>query len=133
MDNFTFLQLSLNLRNSKEIVRKSKTLAEITQYRNAESVIETPSIFPSGPTPTRVNSVSEGIGKAKQSFLQCPGILVIVNELNDNEEKLQQLRSSFRIYGKVFNDFKIGNPCEYLRNGNILVAAASFLSGFEWS
>eukprot|EP00111_Clytia_hemisphaerica_P011395 TCONS_00033386-protein len=144
---FQLLQLSVNLRNSKEIAREAKSLAEERLYRYTEGISEPPSNFPNGPPPAFVKSVKEAVemirnsdqasqGNSSKNKVKNRGILVITDTIAD--VNLGEVSDEIMFYDDSFikqEQFEgVQNPCEFLRQGNsILITKPSYVNGFEWN
>uniref|UniRef100_A0A7M5UEM7 Uncharacterized protein n=1 Tax=Clytia hemisphaerica TaxID=252671 RepID=A0A7M5UEM7_9CNID len=146
--SFQLLQLSVNLRNSKEIVGEAKSLAEVRLYRYTEGISEPPSNFPNGPPPVFVKSVKEAVkiirnsdqatsqGNSSENKVKNRGILVITDTITDVD--LGEVSDDIMFYDDSFikqEQFEgVQNPCEFLRQGNsILITKPGYVNGFEWN
>ncbi|XP_066914200.1 uncharacterized protein [Clytia hemisphaerica] len=136
---FKSLNLSFNMRNSHEVVRSSKKLAEKMLYRYETGLVKPPVLFPTGTTPLEIQTVGElfvnvvpnkktGIlmiadAKQKSAF---DHLLAIINSKHTNKK--------IKVYSQWKNDFtgSLINPIQFLKDGNILVTTTNWASGFEW-
>ena len=126
-EKFKVIQLTSNLRNTKEIVKKSKNIAETQLYEYAQGVSETPSNFPKGNPPKHTSSFGEAIFQAKMNTDK--GLLLVADSIDfsiPSNERAKFFHSSQ-------HDFENDNPCNFLHaKGNILVTSRNYISGFEW-
>uniref|UniRef100_A0A7M5UUR2 Uncharacterized protein n=1 Tax=Clytia hemisphaerica TaxID=252671 RepID=A0A7M5UUR2_9CNID len=124
--DFEVIQLRTNLRNTKEIVKKTKNIAETQLYEYAQGVSETPVNFLTGSPPIYVSSIGEAVFKA--SLLRKKGLLIVKDTIKFPVPPNEPIK----FYHLSRNDFdENDNPCDYLRQGNILVASRNYVSGFE--
>ncbi|XP_066910457.1 uncharacterized protein [Clytia hemisphaerica] len=132
-DIFTFLDLSQNFRNAREIVKTTKFYAEERRYDYKEGIIMPPANFPTGCTPIFVDSFENAMKEARQRTKE--GILVILTKSGkDAGNHLIQIKEKSKMYQDGQNDFKKEeNPYKFLQEGNVLVVKASDVNGFEWS
>ena len=79
LESFEILRLTLNLRNTKENVNKSKQLAERLLYRYTEGISSPPDNFPGGLPPLNVSNLEEGLTEARKQ--QSGGILIVQDEI----------------------------------------------------
>ena len=75
------VNLSLNLRNTKDIVDAAKRVAVKELSLEAISLSDAPSNFPNGPLPEMVESIEEAIERARK--LTKKGILVTITTLRE--------------------------------------------------
>uniref|UniRef100_A0A7M5WLF9 Uncharacterized protein n=1 Tax=Clytia hemisphaerica TaxID=252671 RepID=A0A7M5WLF9_9CNID len=90
---FQLLQLSVNLRNSKEIIREAKSLAEERLYRYTEGISEPPSNFPNGPPPVFVKTVKEAVEIIRKSD-QASQERNLIKPLKSVNEAVKIIRNS---------------------------------------
>ena len=120
---FEVIHLTSNLRNSKEIVMKANNIAETQLYEYAPLP---PMFSPFGPPPVYVSSFGEAVYDARMSKVKIGFLLVTdVNFPVLPNEKV-------KFFHSLRNDFQDDNPCEFLRQGNILIVSRNHVSGFEW-
>eukprot|EP00111_Clytia_hemisphaerica_P011755 TCONS_00034520-protein len=123
---FEVIQLHTNLRNTKEIVEKTKNIAETQLYKYVQGVSETPVNFLTGDPPIYVSSIGEAVFKA--SSLRKKGLLIVTDTIEFPIPPSEPIK----FYHLSRNDFdENNNPCDYLSQGNILVTSRNYVSGFE--
>ncbi|XP_066932435.1 uncharacterized protein [Clytia hemisphaerica] len=127
---FKVVQLTTNLRNTKEIVKATKEIAERDLYEYGQGVADTPPHFPRGLSPVFVSTFPEAVFEAKKHN-QKTGILIIANNIK-SLVPLKSLKEQVKFFHSSQNDFIKDNPCDFLRQGNILITSRNFISGFEW-
>ncbi|XP_066926240.1 uncharacterized protein [Clytia hemisphaerica] len=131
--DFTFLDLSKNLRNTPQIVQAAKAEAERSEYLYGEGIAMPPPNFPKGRDAILSNSFEDGLKKART--MTKSGILVITDKINhiSNGSAMDQMRENWKSLHPERNDFGDNeNPYEFLTQGNILVIAGNLSFGFEW-
>ena len=131
-DDFEVLDLSLNLRNTEEIVKKSKSLSEQMHYRYENGLKMPPPNFPNGCAPNIMESLKEALNSARKSTSQ--GILIITDDLGSATSKVSLIEPNAKVFGKNHTDFEEWeNPYEFLtRPGSVLLTDSQSISGFEW-
>ncbi|XP_066921009.1 uncharacterized protein [Clytia hemisphaerica] len=129
-DEFTFLDLSQNFRNSKEIVKMTKSHAEDTEYDYKEGIVMPPENFPAGCTPIFVDSLEEAMDEVRKRTKG--GILVIIEDEVENYRVSEQITEPWKAYHPLQNDFQEDNPYLFLQEGNVLVIGEKACLGFEW-
>ena len=128
---FRFLNLSQNFRNSREIVKTTKSVAEKKRYDYKQGIVMPPENFPTGCTPLLVNSIKTAITEARKRTKG--GILVIFPDRYYGDD-LNQLNEKWKAYHVQQNDFKEEeNPYKFLQDGNILIIDDFSSLGFDWS
>ncbi|XP_066928535.1 uncharacterized protein [Clytia hemisphaerica] len=134
---FTLLDLSTNFRNSRELVKEAKNVADKKHYKYKSGLVLPPPMFPSGRPPIYVNSFENAIKEMRK--LSQSGILVIADTRTDGEHwgehtvVLDKMNEEWKRYDFTDKDFKAEeNPYEVLKNGNILLTDCLFIQGFEW-
>ena len=131
-DKFTFLDLSQNFRNSREIVKMAKSYAEKTAYFYKEGISMPPENFPTGCIPIFVDSFHGAMKEARKRTKD--GILVITSLDRDDFDNFNQIKEKWKVYHEDRNDFKEEeNPYKFLQEGNVLVIDATTSHGFEWT
>ncbi|XP_066922338.1 uncharacterized protein [Clytia hemisphaerica] len=128
-NKFQSIQLSLNLRNSKSIVKTSQIKAEKELCDYSDSLEEPPTNFPTGPPTDYVDSIIEAVTKARNET--DGGILIIT----DWELEFSDINEQYKFYMRNGEDDFLGgsdNPYEWLKDGNILITSPSNVEGFEW-
>ena len=132
-NEFTFLDLSQNFRNSREIVKTTKSFAEWEYYRYKEGIVMPPENFPTGCPPIFVDSLEDAMKEARKRTKD--GILIINRHVNDADKNyLNQTREKWKMYGNYQNDFRENeNPYKFLQEGNVLIVECHFTNGFQWS
>ncbi|XP_066910542.1 uncharacterized protein [Clytia hemisphaerica] len=131
--DFTFLDLSKNLRNTPQIVQAAKAEAERSEYLYGEGIAMPPPNFPKGRDAILSNSFEDGLKKAR--IMTKSGILVITDNINhiSNGSAMDQMRENWKSLHPERNDFTDDeNPYKFLTQGNILVIAGNLSFGFEW-
>ena len=130
---FSFLDLSKNFRNSREVVRMTGLVAEEQSYRYKEGIVMPLSNFPSGCTPTFADSLEDAMREARKRTNE--GILIIVEKIDGKDyfDVLNELNENWKSYHSAKDDFKkAGNPYKFLQEGNVLVAEEKTCFGFDW-
>eukprot|EP00111_Clytia_hemisphaerica_P005277 TCONS_00015242-protein len=145
-DDFLFLNLSQNLRNSRATAQMAKKHAEKSNYLYKEGVKMPPANFPSGCPPTFVHTFKEAVQLARNQSNH--GILCIleifdnlknfdIKELKTFTDFLDQMQEEWKIYDMKpwieqsdFNECE--NPYKYLCDGKFLFASNRSVIGFEW-
>ena len=134
-----FINLSLNLRNSKEILDAAKAVTvEELMWHEVSALANTPSNFPNGPRPEIVESIEEAIKRIRKETKK--GILVIIAaEVLIPEIFYSTIKGKYKCYlpyeqGDKFED---KDPYQWLRDGEILVTQVTNIvpnitDGFEW-
>ncbi|XP_066920861.1 uncharacterized protein [Clytia hemisphaerica] len=132
LTGFQVLDLSQNFRNSREIVKSAKSIAESSEYRYNQGIIMPPENFPSGCTPIFAETFEEGLREARKRTSE--GILVIDDKPDEaNSNILDQLNETWKGYHEWRYDFKNGgNPYKFLQEGNVLIVSEFTSFGFEW-
>ncbi|XP_066920207.1 uncharacterized protein [Clytia hemisphaerica] len=131
-DSFETLDLALNLRNTEEIVKKSKAISDQIHYRYENGLRMPPPNFPNGCTPISTDSLEKALTTARQSTLK--GILIITDDITSTLSKISKIEPNVKVFGKDQSDFdKWENPYEFLtRPGSVLLTDSHTASGFEW-
>ena len=140
---FQSLQLSVNLRNSKEIAKEVKSLADTRLYKYSEGISVPPSNFPNGPPPLYVKSIKDAVKairdadqKSQRGSNKKKGILIITDSIYDVD--LGDVSGDILFYDDSFIQQELfenlQNPREFLRQGNsILITKPGYVNGFEWT
>ena len=102
-ESFISLDLSLNFRNSREIVKRIKSYAEEDGYPYKKGIVMPLENFPTGCPPVFVYSFKDAMKEARKRTKD--GILVIANLLR-NFNILDQMKEKWKVYHKNRNDFK---------------------------
>ena len=129
-NDFSFLQLSVNFRNSREVVKMTeKNYRRAVDKDNIAMPLEN---FPKGCTPLKFYSLEEGIKEARKRTKE--GILLIdVDDVRDSSEDFKLINERWRVWKRDESDFTENeNPYEFLLDGNILIVDRSTCVGFEW-
>ena len=130
-NTFTFLDLSQNFRNAREIVKTTKSVAEEKEYGYNEGIVMPPENFPTGCTPVFVDTLEDAVVEARKRTKD--GILIIVDE-EYNFDKLKLMKENWKVYHGHRNDFKKEeNPYKFLQDGNVLIIHDFTSFGFEWT
>ena len=134
-DTFTFLDLSQNFRNSRDVVKTIKSFAE-EDYDYKEGIVMPPENFPTGCPPVFVYSFEDAIRDAQKR--NKDGILVIVDTLrqfkNRHCDKFDMIDEKCKVYHLNRTDFEDWqNPYKFLQEGNVLIVDVIESSGFEWA
>ncbi|XP_066920237.1 uncharacterized protein [Clytia hemisphaerica] len=131
-DSFETLDLALNLRNTEEIVKKSKAISDQIHYRYENGLRMPPPNFPNGCTPISTDSLEKALTTARQSTLK--GILIITDDITSTLSKISKIEPNVKVFGKDHSDFdKWENPYEFLtRPGSVLLTDSHTVCGFEW-
>ncbi|XP_066933713.1 uncharacterized protein [Clytia hemisphaerica] len=126
---FEIIHLTCNLRNTKEIVKKTKSIAETQLYEYAHGVSETPVNFLIGSPAVHVSSFGEAIFEERLLPKPKEGLLLVSDSVNFPVPPNEQVK----FFHSSRNDFNNDeNPCDFLRQGNVLVVSRNYVSGFEW-
>ena len=127
---FEYVHLTVNLRNPKEISKKSKSIAEDVFYEHVKGLTDPPKIFPKGSTPISKESVDEALFEAQTSTSQ--GILIVTDKVEDIQNTITQNVKFY--HSDTKNDFAKSciDPYRFLQQGGILITSPTLLSGFEW-
>ncbi|XP_066932884.1 uncharacterized protein [Clytia hemisphaerica] len=129
-DEFSFLDLSQNFRNSRKIVEMTKFQAFINGYQYKEGIVMPPDNFPAGCEPIFVDSFGNAIKEARRRTKD--GILVIDPRYHD--KIYNQIRGKWKMYVTHRNDFtEKENPYKFLQEGNVLIVDEDTCYGFEWT
>ena len=145
-NEFTILDLSQNFRNSREIVKMTKSIAEERNYGYQQGIVMPPENFPTGCPPILVHSFEDAMKEARKRTKG--GILVITD--NDCSYKIEDglrryydsnlklsLSESWEFYLRSHNSFeekkKEENPYKFLQEGKLLIADEYSSLGFEWT
>ena len=111
---FTVLHLSRNFRNSREIVKTTKSVAEEQGYAYRKGIVMPPENFPTGCCPIFVDTFEEATKEARKRTKD--GILVICVPWDTNGNHLTQMNEKWKRYGDYQNDFKESeNPYKFLQ------------------
>ena len=132
-DDFTFLDLAQNFRNSREVVKMTKSYAEEKDYAYKKGIVMPPENFPSGCTPIFVDSIEDAMKEARKRTKD--GILVITDILSviDGNHS-NRMKENCKVYRELQNDFKPNeNPYKFLQEGNVLIVDGPLTYGFEWT
>ena len=126
MEEFESLQLSINLRNCKEIVKTSKQYAEDRVYVYPVGLRDPPPNFPNGNVVICHKSLTDAILDIRKRSI-VKGILVIKDLMSPNlpvvtGENIKHIKSVSASQ----------NPCQFLRDGNVLITSPAKVTGFEW-
>ncbi|XP_066926810.1 uncharacterized protein [Clytia hemisphaerica] len=126
IESFTGVNLNKNLRNSGEIVLEAeKKIAH--DIFGTTPISMPPKNFPRGCRPITVDSLDEGVDKARE--MTSEGILVISSfDITNGYKIMSGTNNGWEI--KEFN--APYSPYEYLLKGGILMAGWSKWKGFEW-
>ena len=149
IDHFTTINLTYNLRNTKEIVLEAEKTVRLLSL-NKEFLTMPPSNFPRGCRPIYVAFIDDGLDTARG--LTHEGILVIDAVAPKNAPATRHRhghgrgRSAFNgnptsyyseyikmhgVWSKQIFKKQI-SPYELLMNGKILIARIEQIHGFEW-
>ena len=128
-DDFTFIDLSKNFRNSREIVEMVKSYAEENNYDYKKGIVTPLENFPTGCKPKYVGSIEDAMKEARKQTKD--GILVIFNY---DFDIFNQIKEKCKVYGEDRNDFKENeNPYKFLQEGNVVAIHGLTCLGFEWA
>ena len=131
-DDFTFLDLSQNFRNSREIVKTTKSVAENGNYDYKKGIVMPPDNFPTGCTPIFADSLEEAMKEARK--LTKDGILIITDNKRKDFDIFSEIREIWKAYHDKRKDFQEWeNPYKFLQDGNVLVIDNSRSLGFDWT
>ena len=128
LEEFETLKLSLNLRNTKQIVHETRLLVRLSFFSHPIALVKPPINFPEGFQPIlHKDSIEECLKTALE--LTSSGVLIIVDDRNISEK----LAVYGKIYSQKINQFTTSeNPHEYLSQGNVLITDNITVSGYEW-
>ncbi|XP_066925282.1 uncharacterized protein, partial [Clytia hemisphaerica] len=130
-NEFTFLDLSQNFRNAREIVKSTISSAEENDYKYKQGIVMPPENFPTGCPPIFVDTFEEAMKEERKRTKY--GILVILG-IEEIYVYLNQMNEKWKRHSLSGNDFK-GNENPYkflLQEGNILIVDHNLTYGFEW-
>uniref|UniRef100_A0A7M5X6J9 Uncharacterized protein n=1 Tax=Clytia hemisphaerica TaxID=252671 RepID=A0A7M5X6J9_9CNID len=132
---FSLVNLKQNFRNTQQIVKATKSVADKRAYKYKEGIVMPLDNFPGGCEPMFVETFEEAVKEARKRTNE--GILIIV-DLDDNLPNyctiLNQLKESYKEFHGEKNDFKEGeNPYKFLQEGNNLIVETHAAFGFDWS
>ena len=133
-DEFTFLDLAHNFRNSREIVNMTKSCADKKGYGFKKCIVMPPENFPQGCPPIFVKSLADAMKEARKRTKD--GILVVDNleDIKIDVDHLNQTKEKWKRYYYDTNDFKENeNPYKFLQERNVLVVDGHLINGFEWT
>ncbi|XP_066917654.1 uncharacterized protein [Clytia hemisphaerica] len=131
--DFLVVNLEQNFRNSQQIVKSTKLVAEEKGYEYKEGIVMPLGNFPDGCEPIFVDTFEEAVKEARKRTNE--GILVINSPFDTNSysDVLDRLNENYKEYDITKNDFKEGeNPYTFLQEGNILILDEFASSGFDW-
>ena len=131
-ETFTFLDLSQNFRNSREVVKLIKSYAEEENYSYQKGIVMPPENFPTGCRPLFVDSFEDAIKEARKRTKD--GILVITDSNLHDFNNFNQIKEKWKVYHHFRTDFKEEeNPYAFLHEGNIFIVDDLECFGFEWA
>eukprot|EP00111_Clytia_hemisphaerica_P025044 TCONS_00073729-protein len=128
INDFTTIHLKNNLRNTKEIVLETKSIAEETSYIYKSHLNMPLPIFPQGCRPIYTYSIEEALDKARE--LTKEGILVIDSNVSSYYD--EYVKSPVGEWVKQKMNTSQVSPYDHLLNGGILFAGRYNIDGFEW-
>ena len=130
-ESFTFLNLTQNFRNSREVVKRIKSFAAEKNYKYKKGIVMPLENFPTGCPPVFVESFEEAMKEARKRTNH--GILVIAKDVDDIDI-FNQMKEKWKVYHFGRNDFKEEeNPYTFLQEGNVLIIDNMKCQGFEWA
>ena len=131
-NDFTFLELKQNFRNTREIVKTTISYAEEENYAYYKGIVMPPENFPAGCPPIVVNSFEDAMKEARKRTRN--GILVVSDRLYIDCNYLNQMKEKWKVYHYFQNDFKANeNPYKFLQEGNVLIVDGRLTIGIEWT
>ena len=132
--HFSLVNLEQNFRNSRQIVKATRSVAEKKNYDYKEGIVMPLGNFPGGCEPIFVDSFEYAVEEARKRTNE--GIFVIVDALIDVKDYfdvLNQLNENAKAYHDRKIDFKEGeNPYKFLQEGNVLIIVERAVLGFDW-
>lgn len=135
--HFFFVNFEQNFRNSRNVVKTTKSVAEKKRYKYKKGIAMPLGNFPGGCEPFFAVSFEEAVKEARKRTNE--EILVIVDDYraflinNYYCDVLYQLNENGMVYHKDKNDFKEGgNPYKFLQGGNVLIIGDCASLGFDW-
>eukprot|EP00111_Clytia_hemisphaerica_P022505 TCONS_00066176-protein len=134
--DFLVVNLEQNFRNSQQIVKSTKSVAEEHDYDYKQGIVMPLGNSPDGCEPIFVDTFEEAVKEARKRTNE--GIIVIADssEFHANYycDVLDRLNENYKTYEKQKNDFKDGeNPYTFLQEGNILIIDRETPFGFDWT